>query len=103
MLLPSSLSSEGLSLRGAFHFFLGLSVRLRLATDPRSEGGGPIFGLAVGVGLAGDLDLDAVDVVDVDSFGAVLAVGWGFAVGFPMEADLLFMNPASVGWCSADD
>ena len=99
-MLLSSLSSEGLSLRGAPLFFWRLFVCLRLVVDLRSEAGGPIFGLAVGVGLSGDLD---VDVVDVNGFGAVLAVGWGFAVGFAMEADLVFMNPASVGWCSADD
>lgn len=100
MLLLSSLSPRGLSLRGASCFFLALFVRLGLVVDLGSEAGGPIFGLAVDAGLTGDLD---VDVVDVDGFDAVLAIGWGFTVGFTMEVDLVFMNPASVGWCNADD
>ena len=75
VLLPSSLPSEGLSLRGASRFFLGLAVRLGLVVDLRLEAGGPIFGLAVDVGLAGDLEVDVVDVVDVVDFGAALAVG----------------------------
>jgi len=69
---------------------------LRLVVDLRLVGG-PIFGLVVGVGLAGDLDVDVVDVVGLDGFDSVLAVGWGFAAGFAREADLEFMNPASVG------
>ena len=89
VLLPSSLPSEGLSLRGASRFFLGLAVRLGLAVGLRLEAGGPIFGLAVDVGLTGDLGVDAVDVVDADDFG--------FALVFAMEADFVFMNPASVG------
>ena len=65
---------------------------MRLVLDLRVE-----VGLVVGVGFVGDLDVDAVDVVALDGFDGVLAVDWGFAVGFAMEADLEFMNPASVG------
>lgn len=79
---------------GAAALFLGAFFRLRLVVDPRLVVGGPIFGLVVDLGLAGDLDADDVDL---DGFGGVLPVGWGFAVGFAIEADLEFMNPASVG------
>lgn len=100
--LSSSLSYKGLFRRAAL-FFLGDLVRLRLVVDFRLEVGGPIFGSTVCVGFVEDLAVDSVDVVAFGGFDRVLAVGWGFAVGFAMEADLAFMNPASVGWCSGDD
>ena len=89
---------------------MGDLVRLRSLFDPLFEAlrlgaGGPIFGSAVDVELAGGLDVDATDVVDLGGFAVaeVLAFGRYFASGFTMEADLVFMNPASVGWRSADD
>ena len=94
--LSSSLSSGELFWRAAA-FFLGDLLRLRLVPDPRLEVGGSIFGLALGAGFIGDLDVDAVDMVVLDGFDGVLAVGCGFTVGFAMEADFEFMNPTSVG------
>jgi hypothetical protein len=66
--------------------------------DLRFDAGGPIFGL---VGVA----IDEVDGTTLEVFGVVvvLGCGFGFALGFTMEADLELMNPASVGWCTADD
>lgn len=92
--LSPSLSSEGLFSRViSLLLFLGLFVRLRLAADLRLEAGGPIFELSADACL----EVDAPDAVDLDDFSVVLAVGWGFAVGLAMEADLELMNPASVG------
>lgn len=99
--LSSSLPPEELSWR-AEPFFLGDFALLRLVPDLRFEVGGPIFSFAADVDLAGDLEADTVDVadlLDLGCFGVVvaLAVGCGPALAFAMEADLVFMNPASVG------
>jgi len=74
---------------------------VRLFPDRRFAGGFPTSSSVVVV-LTGDLDVDALDVVDVAALGVfdgvvVLAVGWGLALGFAMEADLELMKPVSVG------
>ena len=99
--LSSSLSPKGFLWRVG-GFFLGDSVRLRLLSDLRLEDlrfevGGPIFSLVGVVVLAGDLDVVDVVASDVLCVVVALAVGWGFALGFAIEADLELMNPASVG------
>lgn len=107
---PGSLSSPLLSeelFRRAVTFLFGDFTPLRLAPDPRLEdprlgAGGLVIDPAVKVELVGDLEVDAIgvgDVVGLDCFGVVvvLAAGCGPVPEFAMEADLEFMNPASVG------
>lgn len=105
---PASVSSplsEGLFWRAGTFLgdFFGLLFLpdLRLE-DPRFGVEASILGSAVDTKLTGDLEVDAInvgDVVDLDDFDAVvvLGVGCGFVLGLAMEADLEFMNPASVG------
>jgi hypothetical protein len=105
--LSSSLPS-GWTFWRVVAFLLGDRVQLCLIPDPRRVAGGPTLGSAVDVDLAGDLDKDSTGtakVVGLRGFGVIAGspVGWGFALGFAMEADLVFMNPASVGWRSGED
>lgn len=80
-----------------FPFPLGVFPWLPLVLDPRVLFGGPIFGLTEAAGFVSDFDEDATAVLVLGGFDGVLAVDWGPTLGFIIEADAEFMNPASVG------